>query len=61
MRTGLLGVRTQGNVLAVSHQPHFGSLLTDHGYEEMSLHDSIRTREKQYGAWAFEGYSQDFH
>lgn len=59
MRTVLLSVRTQGNVLAVSHQPHFG--LTDRGYKEVSLRDSTRTGEKQYGAWAFEGYSQEFH
>lgn len=56
-RTGLLSVRTQGNVLAVSHQLHFGTSLTDRGYEEVSLCDSTRAGEKQYGAWAFEGYT----
>lgn len=54
MRAGLLSVRTLGNVLSISHQPHFGSSLMEYGYEEVSLREWYTSKGKtQHGTQGF--------
>ena len=62
MEAGLLSVRTRGNVLATSDQPHFGPSLTDCGYEEVSLREWYTSEEKHNMAQGLLiDYGQDFH